>query len=95
MDDGGSVAGLVQTQMSGVQNCVVFSCREIKPYGRPYAKLTFFYLLLSFAYGDTCMHGYSYVVLTAKVCKSTMVTFDMLLQNKKGYRIKIDKFRFR
>ena len=48
-----------------------------------------------FAYGDTCMHGYSYVVLTAKVCKSTMVTFDMLLQNKKGYRIKIDKFRSR
>ena len=34
-------------QVSGVQNCVVFSCREIKPYGRPYAKLTFFYVLLT------------------------------------------------
>ena len=27
------------------------------------------------------MHGDSYVVLTAKVCKSTMVTYDMLLPN--------------
>ena len=34
-------------QMSGVQNCVVFSCREIKPYGRPYARLTFLYVLLT------------------------------------------------
>ena len=41
------------------------------------------------------MHGYSYVVLTAKVCKSTMVTYEMLLQNKKGNIIKINKCRFR
>ena len=36
-----------QTHLSGIQNCVVFSCREIKPYGRPCAKLTFFYVLLT------------------------------------------------
>ena len=38
---------LLASHMSGVQNCVVFSCQEIKPYGRPYARLTFLYVLLT------------------------------------------------
>ena len=41
------------------------------------------------------MHGYSYVVLTAEVFKFTVVTCSMLLQNRKGNRIKVNKLRFR
>ena len=78
----------INIQLSGVQNCVFFSCREIKPYSGPYAKLTCFYALLTVTH--VCMAILTFL-LTANICKSTMVTYEMLLQNKKGNRIKINK----
>ena len=75
-------------KLSGVQDCVVLSCRAIKPYGTPYARLTFFYMLLTGTH--VCM------AIILKLClrqryASPLWSHGMLLQDKKGHKINLYK----